>query len=924
MTDYKSTLNLPKTAFPMKANLAQREPQLLQRWAAMDLYGQRQQLRQGAEKYILHDGPPYANGAIHLGHAVNKILKDIVCKAKFLSGYATPFVPGWDCHGLPIEINVEKKIGKPGDKVSAKEFRQACRRYAEKQLQGQREDFKRLGILAEWDNPYLTMNYHFEANVLRAFKSIVANDYLTQGFRPIHWCFACQSSLAEAEVEYQDKVSPSIDVRFLVVEQAQLLSKFKAADLGNGAVSMVIWTTTPWTLPANCAVAVHPALAYALVQVADERLLVAAPMVEQIMQRYEVDDYVVLAEIAGTLLANMQLHHPFLARTVPIVLGEHVTTDAGTGAVHTAPAHGEDDFRIGKQYDLPIESPVQANGVFKAELAYVGGEHIFKANDRIISVLEEKGRLVKATEYQHSYPHCWRHKTPVIYRATPQWFIRMQKLSQAALTSLDTIDWQPAWGKDRMANMLTDRPDWCISRQRAWGVPLPLFIHQETQALHPNTLELIEAVATRVEQQGIDAWFDLDKQAFLGEDASEYVQSNDVLDVWFDSGVTHYCVLAARDDLQYPADLYLEGSDQYRGWFQSSLLTSLAIKGKSPYKNNMTYGFTVDGQGRKMSKSVGNVDPPEKITKTLGAEIIRWWTAATDNSSEMSVSDEILKRNTDTYRRIRNTARFLLSNLADFIPQQHQVAADQMVMLDRWIVSYARQMQSEIREDYEQFNFHLVAQKIHHFCAIELGGFYLDIIKDRQYTCKTTGLARRSAQTAMYHILEALVRWMAPILSFTADELWQFMPGERSASVHLENWYDGFANIDSVPDYDNTFWQQVIALRNQVNKMIEAQRNAGVIGSALEAAVTLKVDSKLEQLLAKLGEELRFVLITSSAKIVPSSSGELDIIVQPAVAAKCERCWQRCVDTNQHVAYPGICQRCVDNIAGAGEVRKFA
>jgi len=924
MADYKNTLNLPKTAFPMKANLAQREPKMLQQWATMDLYAQRQQQHQGAEKYILHDGPPYANGSIHLGHAVNKILKDIVCRSKFLSGYATPFVPGWDCHGLPIEINVEKKIGKPGVKVSAKEFRQACRTYAEKQMQGQRDDFKRLGVLAEWDNPYLTMNYRFEANVMRAFKSIVANDYLVQGFRPIHWCFACQSSLAEAEVEYQDKVSASIDVKFSLLDEQQLLSKFTATELGHGAISVVIWTTTPWTLPANYAVAVHPELDYALVQMGDERVLLAAAMVEQIMQRYGVEDYKVLANAVGHTFVDLRLQHPFLERTVPVVLGEHVTTDAGTGAVHTAPAHGEDDFRIGKQYDLPIETPVQANGVFHQDLPYFGGEHVFKANAHIISVLEEKARLIKAVEYQHSYPHCWRHKTPVIFRATPQWFISMQSLSQAALASLDTIHWKPSWGKQRMASMLEDRPDWCISRQRAWGVPLPLFTHKETQALHPDTLELIEQVAERVEQHGIDAWFDLDTTTLLGEDADDYLQSNDVLDVWFDSGVTHYCVLAARDYLQYPADLYLEGSDQYRGWFQSSLLTSLAIGGKPPYKNNMTYGFTVDGQGRKMSKSVGNVIAPDKVIKTLGADIIRLWTAATDNSTEMSVSDEILKRNADTYRRIRNTARFLLSNLHDFAPEQDRVAVEHMLRLDRWMVHCAKQIQADIVQSYDDFNFHLIVQKIHHFCSIELGSFYLDIIKDRQYTCKTDGIARRSAQTAMYHILEAMVRWVAPILSFTADELWQFMPGERNASVHLETWYQGFAAIESAHDYDDSFWHEIMRVRDEVNKVIEAQRNSGLIGSALEANVTLKAGAELKALLDKLGDELRFVLITSNAKVELNTVDELEIIVRPSTAPKCERCWQRRSDTDKDPEHPGICQRCIDNIAGVGEVRHFA
>ena len=924
MTDYKNTLNLPKTAFPMKANLAQREPKMLQHWNEIDLYAQRQQLRQVAEKYILHDGPPYANGAIHLGHAVNKILKDIVCKSKFHSGYATPYVPGWDCHGLPIEINVEKKLGKPGVKVSAKKFRQACRDYAEKQMQGQREDFKRLGVLGEWDNPYLTMNYTFEANVMRAFKAIVAKNYLVQGFRPIHWCFACQSSLAEAEVEYQTKTSPSIDVRFSVLDEAEFLTKFKQTDLGYGDISVVIWTTTPWTLPANYAVALHPELEYALVQVGTERLLLAAEMVESIMQRYAIEDYRVLANAMGSDFSGLLLQHPFLDRTSLLVLGEHVTTDAGTGAVHTAPAHGEDDFRIGKEYDLPIDSPVQANGVFKADTPYFAGEHVFKANDHIIKVLDECHKLVKAIEYEHSYPHCWRHKTPVIFRATPQWFINLQTLSKAALASLNNITWHPAWGEGRMAKMLEGRPDWCISRQRVWGVPLPLFTHKDTQALHPNTVDLIEQVALKVEQAGVEAWFELDKAELLGADADDYVKANDVLDVWFDSGVTHYCVLEARDYLHVPADLYLEGSDQYRGWFQSSLLASLAIEGIPPYRNIMTYGFTVDGEGRKMSKSIGNVIAPDKVIKTLGVDIIRLWAAATDNSSEMSVSDEILKRNGDTYRRIRNTARFLLSNLHDFNPAEDSIPVTEMVALDRWIVAYAKQLQAEIISAYDQFSFHVIVQKIHHFCSIELGSFYLDIIKDRQYTCKTDGIARRSAQTAMYHIIEALVRWIAPILSFTADEIWSFVPGERSASVHLEKWYQGFNNIDSAEDYDDNFWQQVMRMRDEVNKVVEAKRNDGIIGSALDADVEISVSATLQSLLKRLADELRFVLITLDAIVLPETNNQLTINVKVSTNKKCERCWQRRADVDNNKDYPGICSRCVDNIAGVGEVRHFA
>lgn len=921
MTDYKETLNLPKTDFAMKANLAQREPVMLARWYDMDLYGKRAECREEAEQYILHDGPPYANGRIHIGHAVNKTLKDIICRAQFLNGFDTPYVPGWDCHGLPIEVNVEKKVGKPGVKVSAAEFRQECREYASKQVDGQREDFKRLGVLGEWDNPYLTMNYSYEANVVRVLNKVIDKGYLKQGFKPIYWCFNCQSSLADAEVEYKDKVSPSIDVKFTVSEPEAFLVHFSGNDLGQGDISVVIWTTTPWTLPANYAVSLHPELEYALVQVGNERLVLAHSMVEQIMGRYGIEGYRILATAQGASLEQSTLQHPFLDRHVPIVLGEHVTTDAGTGAVHTAPAHGEDDFRVGKQYDLPIKSPVGANGVFAEDLPELGGQFVFKANGSVIEILEREGKLMCNTQLEHSYPHCWRHKTPVVYRATPQWFVAMDELAKDALECLPTVNWKPHWGQERMAKMLDGRPDWCISRQRTWGVPIPVFTHKQTHELHPNTSELIEVVAQKIEQDGIQAWFDLDKRVFLGDDADDYVQCGDVLDVWFDAGSSHFSVLSERDNLRAPADVYLEGSDQYRGWFQTSLLTSMAIHGDSPYKNLVTHGFTVDGQGRKMSKSIGNTIAPEKVIKQYGADILRLWIASTDFSGEMAISDEILKRNADTYRRIRNTARFLLSNINDFNPATDCVEQNDMVALDRWIVSRAESLQQAIIDDYNHFNFHQLMQKIHHFCSIELGSFYLDIIKDRQYTCKTKGVARRSAQTAMYVILEAVVRWVAPVLCFTADEVWQSLPGQRSESVHLETWFTAF-DVCCAAEFDDEFWQQMIALRNEVNKEIEAARKAGTIGSGLEAEVQLTLPKALYQAANQLTHELRFVLITSDATIEEGDSLQINVVASQH--EKCERCWHRRADVNQHADYSGICSRCVENIAGEGEQRQFA
>jgi isoleucyl-tRNA synthetase len=908
----------------MKANLAEREPAILQRWEAEDLYGKRQALRADAEKYILHDGPPYANGSIHLGHAVNKTLKDIVCRVQFLNGYATPYVPGWDCHGLPIEINVEKKLGKPGVKVSAKQFREACRDYAAQQVDGQRADFKRLGVLGDWNNPYLTMNYGFEANTIRALKNIVEKGYLKQGFKPIYWCFNCQSSLAEAEVEYQDKTSPSIDVKFAVVDQAAFENVFAVAEVGRGPISVVIWTTTPWTLPANYGVALNPEFAYALVQAGEQRFVLAADLVEDCMQRYGVENYRILATTKGANFDRFELQHPFLARTSLIVLGDHVTLDAGTGAVHTAPAHGEEDFRVSKHYDLAVESPVGANGVFSEAIPELAGLFVFKANDKIIELLQQHGKLVHLNDLHHSYPHCWRHKTPVAYRATPQWFIAMDNLADATLNTLSSISWKPAWGQERMANMLRDRPDWCISRQRVWGVPIPIFTHKDTNQLHPDTVNLMEKVAEKVEQAGIEAWFEIDVRELLGSDAGDYVQCQDVLDVWFDSGCTHYAVLSARPELQFPANMYLEGSDQYRGWFQSSLLTSMAIHDVPPYKQVMTHGFTVDAHGRKMSKSLGNVIAPEKVLKQYGADILRLWIASTDFTGEMTVSDEILKRNADLYRRIRNTARFLLSNLADFVEREHRVSPNDMVAIDRWIVMYAAELQVEIIAAYQANDFHLAMQKIHHFCSVELGGFYLDIIKDRQYTCKTDGIARRSAQTAMQLILEALVRWIAPVLCFTADEIWQVMSGERVISVHLESWFTGL-NIGYSEGFANDYWQTLLAIRAEVNKQIEAARKNGEIGSALAAEVMIAAPEVEYAVLEKIvNNELRFVFITSGASIVKSAEKKLQVVVKKSTNHKCERCWHHQESVNANAELPGICERCAVNIAGDGETRQFA
>ncbi len=800
MSDYKNTLNLPNTAFPMKANLANREPEMLKRWEAMDLYAEIRKARAGAEQFILHDGPPYANGDIHIGHAVNKVLKDIIVKSKTLDGLDAPYVPGWDCHGLPIELQVEKKKGKPGAKISPAQFRQACRDYAARQVDGQRADFKRLGVLGDWERPYLTMDFRVEADIVRSLGKIIANGHVQKGYKPVHWCIDCGSALAEAEVEYADKQSISIDVRFPVLNEEAVLTRCHSVPdgHGDGPMSVVIWTTTPWTLPANQAVALNPELEYVVVQTEGdhgrERLIVAEGLLKETMDRWGIDRYRVICYGGGEALEGIKLQHPFYKREVPVILGDHVTLDAGTGAVHTAPGHGLEDYVVGLRYKLPVDNPVGGDGRFLPDTPLFAGEHVFTANEKVVDTLKARGALLQESRFTHSYPHCWRHKSPIIFRATPQWFIGMERhgLRAAALREIGKVRWMPDWGLSRIEGMVRNRPDWCISRQRAWGVPIPLLVHKETAEPHPDTPRLIEQVAERVEQKGVDAWFELLPQDLLGKDeAGGYEKVHDTLDVWFDSGVTHACVLEQRDGLRSPADMYLEGSDQHRGWFQSSLLTSVAMNDRAPYKEVLTHGFTVDAKGEKMSKSKGNVVRPQDVMKTLGADIIRLWVAATDYRGEMSVSDEILKRTADAYRRIRNTTRFLLANLNGFDPAQNLVAPADMIELDRWAVDRAHRLQQDIVRAYRDYQFHLIYQKIHNFCVVDMGGFYLDVIKDRQYTTQAEGLPRRSCQTAMYHIVEAMSRWLAPILSFTADEVWQHVPGERAQSVFVATWYQG-------------------------------------------------------------------------------------------------------------------------------------
>ncbi|WP_071873204.1 isoleucine--tRNA ligase [Atopomonas hussainii] len=939
MTDYKATLNLPETDFPMKAGLAQREPGMLEAWNGIGLYQKIRAISAGRPKFVLHDGPPYANGDIHIGHAVNKILKDIIVKSKTLAGFDAPYVPGWDCHGLPIEHKVETLIGRAGDKVPYREFRQKCREYAASQVDGQKRDFIRLGVLGDWDNPYLTMNFQTEADIVRSLGRIVANGHLVKGYKPVYWSVVGQSALAEAEVEYQDKTSTAIDVRFTAVDQAALLAAFPEA-AGEGSAALVIWTTTPWTIPANQAVALNAELEYSLVQLdcgnGVERLVLATDMVKDIMARWGVDSWQSLGVCRGAALEGLKLQHPFFDRQVPVILGDHVTLDAGTGAVHTAPDHGLEDFQVGQAYGLGTLNLVQADGTYSEAAGPFAGVHVYKADEPVLAALKEHGKLVCVKKFQHSYPHCWRTKTPLIYRATPQWFISMDEkgLLDDAKAAVKGVRWVPEWGQNRIEGMLEQSPDWCVSRQRTWGVPITLFIHKDTEALHPRTQELFEEVAKRIEQSGIDAWFELDAAELLGGEAEQYLKVTDTLDVWFDSGVTHAAVLERREELGFPADLYLEGSDQHRGWFQSSLKTSIAIHGKAPYKQVLTHGFTVDQDGRKMSKSLGNVVAPQAVMDKLGADILRLWVASTDYSAEMAVSDQILTRTADSYRRIRNTARFLLANLNGFDPVKDLLPNEELLDLDRWAVARAAELQAEILEAYSNYRFLVVYQKVHNFCVQELGGFYLDIIKDRQYTTQANSRARRSCQTALYHIIEALVRWVAPILSFTADEIWGFLPGERNESVLLNTFYTGLSALPADAELNMAFWQRVMLVKDAVNKELENQRSQKLIKANLQAEVTLFASEAIQADLAKLGDELRFVLITSKASVKAlGEAGEgavatdvegLKLAIVVSQAPKCVRCWHHREDVGQHAGHEEICGRCVDNVAGSGEERAHA
>jgi isoleucyl-tRNA synthetase len=936
--DYKHTISLPDTTFPMRGDLPKREPEMLKRWQDMNWYEAIREKTKAREKaFVLHDGPPYANGSIHIGHAVNKTLKDIVVKSKLLSGFDAPYVPGWDCHGLPIELAVEKKHGKVGDKMDAAAFRQKCREYANEQINGQSNDFQRLGVLGNWKNPYRTMDFKFEADMLRSLAKIIERGHLARGAKPVHWCFDCGSALAEAEIEYADKVSPAVDVAYDAIDPKVLAEKF-AVDSGDAIVSVPIWTTTPWTLPASLAVTLGPDLDYVLIEGPARNgqrvlLVIAEALSEIVATRYGLGEANILGRSKGAALELLQLQHPFYSRVVPIILGDHVTTDAGTGAVHTAPGHGQEDFAVGLKYGLEVLNPIDGKGIYVPNTEIFAGQYIWKANDTIAALLQERGVLLASEKFSHSYPHCWRHKSPVAFRATPQWFISMDQagLRTDALTSIKKVAWVPEWGEAR----IDGRPDWCISRQRTWGVPIALFIHKQTGEPHPRSVELMREVAKLVEQKGADAWYSINPQEFLGGDAEHYDQVKDILDVWFDSGVTHEGVLAARseDGLHKPADLYLEGSDQHRGWFQSSLLTGIAMDGVAPYRQVLTHGFTVDANGKKMSKSLGNVVEPQKVNDSLGADVLRLWIAATDYRNEMSVSDDILKRSADAYRRIRNTARFLLGNLAGFDPEKNLVAHQDMLLLDQWAVARTLAVQEEIVAAYERYDFAAVVSKLQNFCTNDLGSLYLDVTKDRLYTMQVDSLGRRSAQTAMFHIAEAFVRWIAPVLSFTADEIWHSLPGKRDAHVLMATWYNNLQLLPTNAALSVENFESVFALRDAVSKVLEPMRVSGDIGASLQAEVDVFVDDAFLQSVQPVADEIRFLFITSQLNLKPLSAKNADAIAVDASSSfvyakasahtKCVRCWHYREDVGSHVDDPELCSRCEINVNGEGEARRY-
>ena len=919
--NYRDTLNLPQTELSMKAGLPKKEPEILDFWNDIGLYEKIRQQNLNNKKFILHDGPPYANGAIHLGHSVNKILKDITIKSKTLQGLDAPYVPGWDCHGLPIELNVEKKHGKRSELVQNKKmFQEACKEYALTQIESQKKDFIRLGVLGEWDNPYKSLDSSFEANAVRALGRIYEAGHIEKGEKPVHWCQDCGSALAEAEVEYQDKTSKSIDVAFKANEQSlKKLNEVFATNIVDG-ISFVIWTTTPWTIPSNVAVCINPELDYALIKLDGEHLVIAEAMIELCMERWGTTSELV-SKTLGKNLVNISLIHPFIDRNSELLHGDHVTTEAGTGCVHTAPAHGLDDYFICKKHGIETFKALNSKGFFKEEFEFIAGLPASKADPLVIEKLNEVKALVNCEDFHHSYPHCWRHKSPLIFTSTAQWFISMNKsgLLNEALQSISGVSWEPSWGEQRIEGMLTDRPDWCISRQRNWGVPITLVVHKESGAIHPNQSELFKQFANLIEENGISSWESLDLNEFI-DDGDSYIKITDSLDVWFDSGVTHFAVSEQRFEEGIVADLYLEGSDQHRGWFQSSLLTSIAMNGRAPYKAVLTHGFVVDENGRKQSKSLGNVVSPQKVWDSLGADILRLWVASADFRSEMVASDEILKRVSDQYRRIRNTFRFILGNLNDF-DESKKILFEDQIELDKWIVLETSKLQEDVLKLYESYSYHNVVQKIHNFCVNELGGIYLDIVKDRLYTCKDSSHARQSCQTSLNYVLNTMVRLTAPILSFTSEEIWQTHPSLKgqNESIFLSKYFESKQEGECI--ISSSDWARIFEIKDIVNQSIERLRNENKLKGSLDSNVIISANEEDKSILDKLGSELHFVFISSQASVIDGDT--LSIEIDQMSDNKCTRCWHRDSTVGESKDHPEICSRCEENIDQSGESRSF-
>ena len=926
MTDYSKTVNLLESPFPMRGNLAKREGGWLKSWYEHKRYEKLREIAQGRPKFILHDGPPYANGDIHIGHAANKILKDIILRSKTLAGFDAPYVPGWDCHGLPIELMVEKLHGKD---IPAARFRELCREYAKEQIARQKKDFMRLGVMGDWAHPYLTMDFQTEAETVRALGEIYLAGYLYRGEKPVQFCLDCGSSLAEAEVEYKDKISPAVDVAYRFKDNAALARAFGLSEIGGEAFA-VIWTTTPWTLPASQAISAGADVVYQLIDTPKGKLVLAKDLAEEALKRYGFENSAVLAETGGAKLENLHLEHPFLERDIPMLNGDHVTTEAGTGLVHTAPSHGLDDYFVCLKYGIELDNPVNGEGRYRSDVPRVAGLTVWEANPVITEWLQENGRLLADTKIEHSYAHCWRHKTPLIYRATGQWFIGMDKaghdgktLRNKAMKAVDDTEFFPAWGRARLEAMIEGRPDWVVSRQRYWGTPMTFFVHKESGELHPKSAELLEEVAKRIEKKGIEAWFSLDAKELLGEEAADYEKLNDTLDVWFDSGSTHFSVLKQREELAWPADLYLEGSDQHRGWFQSSMLIGCATVGRAPYKQLLTHGFVVDQNGRKMSKSLGNVVAPQEVYNEFGADILRLWTASTDYSGELAISKEILKRVTESYRRIRNTLSFLFANLSDFSPIEHAVPQDQMVEIDRYAMILARQLQERLAGDfYPRYAFHFAVKDIVAFCSEDLGAFYLDILKDRLYTTQVDSHARRSAQTALYHITRSLVLLISPILCFTGEEAWDIIGGGEEDSVLFHTWHEFPSINEKSEEALLKKWQAVREVREAVTAAIEPLRADKSVGSSLQAEVAITAPDALAGYLKALGEELRFALLVSEVSV--AKGDELAVAAKVSGGEKCERCWHYTDDVGSVAAHPTLCARCAENVDGKGETRHYA